>query len=209
MSYVFKYPRPMVTVDAVIFGIDERDMKVLLVRRLKDPFRDMWALPGGFVDQNETLEQAVARELQEETGLTGLKLFPGRPYSEPERDPRGRNIAYSFIGLVMIADGDLQAGDDAGQVLWRPVTDLPELAFDHARICSDGLVRLRELVLTSDVLFSRLPQLCRKDLLFEALAIVFGGPLKEEMVLTHFEMMGFIEPAGAELDGTPLFRITG
>jgi 8-oxo-dGTP diphosphatase len=115
----------MVTVDTVVFGIDEKELQVLLVKRGREPFRDMWALPGGFVDTNETLEEAAVRELHEETGLVVNALYPMKPYSDPERDPRGRNISFAYLSLFLRSEKDVTAGDDAAEVHWYPAKKLP------------------------------------------------------------------------------------
>ncbi len=138
MSFTYKYPRPAVTVDAVVFRNGTSGDEVLLIRRKHPPFEGKWALPGGFVDMDETLEQAVQRELKEETGLEGVPLRQLKAYSAIDRDPRHRTISVAFTGR---AGNNLKpaAGDDAAQVAWFPVKHLPPLAFDHKEIISDAL----------------------------------------------------------------------
>lgn len=128
-SYCYEHPRPAVSVDIVLV----RSGEVLLVRRGGEPYEGMWALPGGFVDEDETLEEAAARELEEETGLKGVELEQLRAFSDPDRDPRGRTISVAFVGHAP-RNQDPHAGDDAAALAWFPLTELPPLAFDHAAI---------------------------------------------------------------------------
>ncbi len=132
--YIYEYPRPAVTVDAVVFHKNNNDWEVLLIKRINAPFEGYWALPGGFVEEEETLEQAVERELFEETSLKGVKLCQLRAFSNPHRDPRGRTIGIAFVGILGKPEANIQANDDAGEVKWFSLDNLPELAFDHSEI---------------------------------------------------------------------------
>lgn len=133
-TYSYPYPRPMVTVDAVVFVPGKSGPEVLLVQRDNPPFRDAWALPGGFLEMDETLEQAVARELEEETGLVDVPLKQFHTFSAVDRDPRGRTITTAFLAQLESAPTSIQAGSDAAQVAWHAMKFLPELAFDHREI---------------------------------------------------------------------------
>lgn len=143
MKYCYDYPRPAVTVDAAIFAPYKNDIYVLLVERKYDPYSGFFALPGGFVEENETLEMAVERELKEETSLTlsGLKQF--KAYSTPNRDPRGRTISVVFT-LQLDSLPEAFAGDDAASLKWFSVKQLPKLAFDHNVILDEILKNLFE-----------------------------------------------------------------
>ena len=143
MSYTYDYPRPMVTVDAAVFRKTERGMEVLLIKRGNYPYEGMWALPGGFVDMEETLEEAVVRELQEETGLSGIQLKQLHAFSEIHRDPRGRNISINFYGIADSKNTDVKGGDDAADARWFPVDQLPELAFDHIKVVEMALKKIQ------------------------------------------------------------------
>lgn len=143
MPHTYPYPRPAVTVDAVLLSRDTQPTQVLLIQRKKAPFQHQWAFPGGFVDENEDPNDAVARELEEETGLTGLTFRQAGFYGRPERDPRGHTISLTFLALAHPAALTPRAADDAKAVQWFPVDDLPALAFDHAQILADTLL-LRE-----------------------------------------------------------------
>ena len=104
MPFTYEYPRPALTVDCVVFGLDEQDLKVLLIERDLEPFKGKWALPGGFVRMDEDLEQAARRELREETGLEGVFLEQLYTFGDPGRDPRGRVVSVAYYALVNLAD---------------------------------------------------------------------------------------------------------
>jgi len=135
-QYTYAYPRPAVTTDAII--LKKETAELLLIRRAKDPFKNKWALPGGFIEMDEVLETACRRELQEETGLTVDKLEQFRVYDAVDRDPRGRTLSVIFYGFVE-KDAEVKGGDDAAEAAWFKMENLPELAFDHAEIILDFL----------------------------------------------------------------------
>lgn len=142
-KYTYEWPRPMVTVDAVVFAISASRTEVLLVERKNEPFKGLWAVPGGFVEMDEELEDAVARELAEETGLTGVRLEQLRTFGKCGRDPRGRQISVAFTGTVTEGKDRVRAGDDAAKAKWFNVQNLPaEMAFDHEEMVRTGIERL-------------------------------------------------------------------
>lgn len=142
MSYTYEYPRPAVTVDAAIFRYNENVLEVLLIERGNYPFEGMWALPGGFLDMDETLEQGVIRELEEETGLKSIELKQLHAYSAIGRDPRGRTVTITFYGMVKFSYSKVQAGDDARNAEWFPVNKIDKLAFDHQEMIEMALKKL-------------------------------------------------------------------
>jgi 8-oxo-dGTP diphosphatase len=137
------YPRFAVTCDAAVFSAREGRLTVLLIRRGKPPFKGDWAFPGGFVEIDEDLPDAAARELAEETGLEGLTLEQFHTFGRPGRDPRSRTVTVAYIGLLPTCERELRASDDAAEAAWFPAHDPPALAFDHNRILARALTDLR------------------------------------------------------------------
>jgi len=131
------------TVDAVVFGYDSGNISVLLVKRKYEPFKDGWALPGGFVLENENLEQAVQRELSEETGVRINYLEQLYSFGDLGRDPRGRVISVAYFGLVKPNAFNLAASTDAKKAEWFDIKKLPKLAFDHKKILKIAIERLQ------------------------------------------------------------------
>lgn len=130
VPFTYEYPRPALTVDVMVVTT-EAIPHILLIRRRDEPFADRWALPGGFVDENEPLEQASRRELQEEAGIMVNELRQWRTVGDPGRDPRGWTVSVIYLALVPTQMLPIKAGDDASDVSWFPLTRLPNLAFDH------------------------------------------------------------------------------
>ncbi len=144
MSYTYKYPRPALTVDVVLFKKVNGEWKILLVQRKHPPYKHMWALPGGFVNMDETLEDAAVRELKEETNIDANNLNQLKAYSTLNRDPRFRTVSMVFIGLL----DDMQqplAGDDARKADWFLMNKLPPLAFDHNTIVKDAFEAIKNM----------------------------------------------------------------
>lgn len=142
-KYVYDWPRPMVTVDTVVFALDRGTAKVLLIKRGKEPFKGCWSLPGGFVAMDEELEAAAARELAEETSLAGIKLRQLRVFGKCGRDPRGRNISVVFTGIAE-ETARVKAGDDAAKAKWFDVSKLPSnMGFDHKDVVAAAMGRLK------------------------------------------------------------------
>ena len=141
--YTYEHPRPMLTVDVVAITIQSEQLYVLLIQRKQEPFHGSWALPGGFVDLDESLDKAAARELAEETGLVGITLKQLHTYGDPQRDPRGRVISVAYFAFIPAGMSlNLRGGSDASLARWFPTTELPELAFDHRKIIDKALSRL-------------------------------------------------------------------
>ena len=143
--YVYAWPRPMVTVDALIYKKYRGKVQVLLIERGNNPYKGMWAIPGGFVDMDEDLVDAAKRELEEETGLKGIELEQMHTFGKPGRDPRGRNITICFIGELKKTNVRAKAGDDASKAKWFDIKKLPEnLAFDHEEVLKFAAAELKE-----------------------------------------------------------------
>lgn len=157
MSYTYEYPRPALTVDCVVFGLDEEDLKVLLIQRGLEPFKGRWALPGGFVQMEESLEDAARRELAEEAGMRPGLLEQLYTFGDPGRDPRGRVVSVAYFALVKLTDHKVQAATDASEAAWFSVWDMPKLAFDHAEVVATALQRLKGKVRYQPIGFELLP----------------------------------------------------
>ena len=155
VTYV--HPRAALTVDCVVFGLDEGGLKVLLIERALEPFAGRWALPGGFVRVDETLEDAARRELAEETGLTRVFLEQLYTFGALDRDPRERVVTVAWYALVRLGDHRVQAATDARDAAWFAVDALPRLAFDHAAITEQALRRLQAKVRYQPIGFELLP----------------------------------------------------
>jgi 8-oxo-dGTP diphosphatase len=153
MSKIF-----MLTIDCVVFGLDEKELKVLLIERNLEPFKGQWALPGGFVRDGESLEDTALRELKEETGLDEVYLEQLYTFGAVDRDPRGRVITVAYYALVNLRDHSINATTDASSAAWFAVDDLPRLPFDHQQIFDAALKRLKAKVRYEPIGFELLPE---------------------------------------------------
>lgn len=140
--YSYEYPRPALTADAMVLTFNGRTLEILLIQRGIEPYKGSWALPGGFMQMDETIEQCTARELEEETSLKNVYLQQFGCFSTVDRDPRGRVVTVASYALVR--KSDVKGGDDAMDARWFEIGNLPKLAFDHHIIIEKGLERLRE-----------------------------------------------------------------
>ncbi|MDD9935053.1 MAG: NUDIX domain-containing protein [Myxococcales bacterium] len=158
MPYSYEYPRAALTVDCVVFGLDDEELKIMLIQRGQPPFEGSWALPGGFVHLEETLEEAARRELEEETGLHKVFLEQLYTFGAVDRDPRERVVSVAYYALVKLSDHKVQAATDARDAAWFGVHDVPTLAFDHAEILQMALDRLRGKLRYQPIGFELLPK---------------------------------------------------
>ena len=156
LKYCYKYPHPAVATDWVIFGFDGVSIKVLLIQRGIEPYKDHWALPGGFVGIDESAEECARRELQEETGLIGVSVEQLHAFSDVNRDPRERVISIAYYALVKLSE--VRGGDDASEAQWFSYDDVPSLAFQHDRILRMALRHLRDRICFEPVGFDLLPE---------------------------------------------------
>lgn len=147
-QYVYKYPHPALTTDAVLFGFDGSSLNVLLVERGLEPYKGKWALPGGFLnpDFRETAEECVRRELKEETNADVSHLEQFHTFSAVDRDPRERVVTIAYFALVRMSDYEVIGGDDAVRAKWFPIKEIPALAFDHDQILRVAQERLRRSI---------------------------------------------------------------
>lgn len=156
-TYTYDYPHPAVTTDCVIFGYDNKEgLSVLLVERGLDPFKGCWAFPGGFMKIDEDAETGARRELKEETGLETVHIEQFGCFTDVNRDPRERVITIAYFALVRKTD--VRGGDDAAQARWFPISQIPELAFDHADMLRIALCKLKEKMHFEPVGFELLPE---------------------------------------------------
>lgn len=157
MSYKYKYARPALTVDCVVFGLDDEELKILLIQRDLEPFEGQWALPGGFVHVGESVDDAARRELTEETGLKRVFLEQLYTFGQPDRDPREHVVTVAYYALVRLTDHRVNAATDARNAAWFAIDDAPKLAFDHQAILKTAHERLRTKVRYQPIGFELLP----------------------------------------------------
>jgi 8-oxo-dGTP diphosphatase len=185
---------PSLTVDLVIFTVRENSLQVLLIQRRNEPYAGMWALPGGFVELEESLEDAALRELEEETGLRDVYLEQLYTYGNPSRDPRGRVVTVAYFALIP-ANAIIRAegGDDATRASWFPADDLPPLAFDHAEIISYATRRLRYKLEYTAAGFELLPEEFTLSELQQTYEIILGEELDKRNFRRRILQAGIIE----------------
>src|SRR6059036_634231 len=157
MTHTYQYPRAALTVDCVVFGYDEGELKVLLIERGLEPFKGRWALPGGFVRVDETLDEAARRELAEEAGVKNVFLEQLYTFGAVDRDPRERVVSVAYYALVKLADFNTKAATDAADARWFPISKVPKLAFDHTDIFATAVARLKSKVRYQPIGFELLP----------------------------------------------------
>jgi 8-oxo-dGTP diphosphatase len=225
VPYTYPYPRPAVTADVVAFAMRADDLAVLLIRRKDEPFKGAWALPGGFVDENESLERAAARELYEETGLTGLRMEQLGAFGDPGRDPRGHTVTVAYVSFLM-TEKKITAGDDATAAEWKSfraltledaqVRSVPppplrrgrvktaspklpsvRLAFDHAKIITKAYRRLWKHLddPVRDTAFDLVPPRFTLSQLKRICEVILGRPVTPAMLRKHFVDRGLAVPA--------------
>ena len=188
----------LVTVDLAIFGISRGGLEILLVKRGEAPFLGAWALPGGFVRPNETLEEAARRELTEETGVSDIYLEQLFTFGDPGRDPRARVITVSYFALIANHERPLHATGDAAEAAWHDAFDPPALAFDHAKILDYAIARLRSKLEYTTVGFQLLP----KEFTLSELQRVYEAILRKPLDKRNFRKkvlaLEILEPAAGQ-----------
>jgi len=200
MPYTYDYPRPALTVDCVVFGLDEsQQLKVLLIQRSNEPFAGYWALPGGFVDMDESLETAALRELEEETGVRDLFIEQLYTFGAPGRDPRGRVVSVAYYALVNLSEHPVQAASDARAAKWFVLGQLPKLAFDHQDILRAAEKRLQAKVRYQPIGFELLPEVFTLTQLQQLYETVLGlDKLNKRNFRTRILKMGVLEEIGKQ-----------
>ncbi|MDX2255392.1 MAG: NUDIX domain-containing protein [Pseudanabaenaceae cyanobacterium bins.39] len=155
----YPYPRPALTVDCIVFGLDaELELKIMLIQRDIPPFQGQWAIPGGFVRIDETLEQAALRELQEETGIHDVFLEQLYTFGDLGRDPRDRTVTVAYYALINLVEQEIKAATDAREAKWFSISQIPQLAFDHDQILQIAIARLRSKIRYEPIGFELLPK---------------------------------------------------
>lgn len=192
--YSYRHPHPAVAVDMVIWSYSEEVLHVLLVLRGGEPFKGKWALPGGFLRISEDLEEAAKRELQEETGVTGVPLFQIGAFGRTDRDPRERVISVAHGAIVKADEVRLSAGTDAAEARWWEIDKLPSLAFDHSEIIGSGRAHLIETVRHTDAVFRFLPPEFTLTELQRVYEAVYGEVLDKRNFRKWIDQMDLVKP---------------
>lgn len=193
-TYTYDYPRPMVTVDVVVFSIIDDDLKVLLVRRGAEPHKGQWAIPGGFVGMDEGLDDAARRELAEETNVSDIWLEQLYTFGRPDRDPRGRVISVAYYALISAKSRELAAATDSDEVGWFSVYGPPPLAFDHQEVIEYALTRLRWKLDYTSVGFQLLPTKFTLSDLQKMYEVILGKELDKRNFRKKILSMNILEP---------------
>lgn len=175
--FTYRYPHPAVTTDIVVFTIQTGQLKLLLIRRGREPYAGRWALPGGFVEMDEDLDTSARRELEEETGVSGVYLEQLYTFGRPDRDPRERVITVAYYALIPADQVHLQAASDAEAVGWFAFEELPPLAFDHEQIVAMAHQRLVAKLDYSTIAFQFLPREFTLSELQSVYEIIHRAPL--------------------------------
>jgi len=189
-----KYAKPSVTADIIIFTIKRSELKVLLIKRKAWPFKNLWAIPGGFVGINEPLDEAAERELMEETGLKDVYLEQLYTFGEPKRDPRTRVITVAYYALISSDNMRLKATTDASDVRWFSIDEIPKLAFDHNQILDYALQRIRNKIEYTDIAFQLLPEKFTLTELQGVYEVILGKKLDKRNFRKKVKEIGIIMP---------------
>jgi len=196
MSYTYEYPHPAVTVDVVVFTVENDDLKVLFIQRDQEPFKGQWAFPGGFVDIDERLSDAAKRELKEETGVSVNFLEQFYTFGRPDRDPRERIITVAYYALIPSDQLALVAGDDARDAQLFSTNELPPLAGDHGNIFRVAKQRVTERLNDADFAFRMLPETFTMYELRRVYELFLGETLDKRNFIKKMNALDQIEETG-------------
>jgi 8-oxo-dGTP diphosphatase len=202
-GFRYDYPRPAVTVDTVVFGYQEGELSLLLIERGLSPYKGAWALPGGFVHLDETLDAAAKRELAEEAGVHDVYLEQLYTFGRVDRDPRERVLSVAYFALVKPAQHALKATTDATNAKWFPVSHLPKVAFDHAEIIDVAVRRLRMKVRYEPIGFELLPlhfTLTQLQTMYET---ILGHELDRRNFRKKFQALEVLHKTKVKLENVP------
>jgi 8-oxo-dGTP diphosphatase len=196
------YARPSVTIDTVIFTVKDGDLKILLVRKGINPFKGKWAIPGGFIKMDESLDDAARRELEEETGVKDVYLEQLYTFGDVGRDPRGRVLTVAYMALINSEEIKLRASTDTIDVKWFGIKNLPELCFDHKNILEYALKRLKWKFEYTPVGFSLLSEKFKLSELLRLYEIVFDKVFDKRNFNKKIHSLNILKEVGLET-GTP------
>ena len=196
MAYTYEHPHPAVTTDVVIFTIRQDELKVLLIKRALAPFEGTWALPGGFVNPDESLEDGARRELEEETGVSGVYLEQLYTFGAPDRDPRERVITVAYYALIPTDSVEIRAASDAEGVSWFGLHELPKLAFDHRDILEMAHRRLVDKLDYSTIAFQFMPKSFTLTELQHVYETILGEPLDKRNFRKRILGLGLVSETG-------------
>jgi 8-oxo-dGTP diphosphatase len=189
-----RYERPSVTVDVVILTVRAGKLEVLLIKRKRWPFEGMWAIPGGFVTPDESLEDAAKRELEEETGVRDVYLEQLYTFGDPGRDPRTRVITVVYYALIRTEQLHIRAADDAADAEWFSLYALPPLAFDHRKILDYTVQRLRGKLEYTTIGFQLLGTTFTLSELQDVYEAILNRPLDKRNFRKKIQQTGILEP---------------
>ncbi len=198
MAYTYDYPHPAVTVDIVIFTIDDDDLKVLLIQRGIEPYEGMWALPGGFVAIDESLRRAAWRELKEETGVHAAFLEQLGAFGHPDRDPRERVITVAYYALIPADRLELKASTDAREARLFSMSDLPELVFDHAKILRRAHEKVQAKIDEPIIALQLVPEAFTLSDLQRVHERILGTPLDKRNFRKKVMALDLLTPTGEQ-----------
>ncbi len=196
--YSYSHPHPAVSTDVVIFTIQEEELRILLIKRATEPYRDTWALPGGFVEIDEDLEHAAQRELAEETGITGVYLEQLCTFGQPNRDPRERVITVAYYAMAPANHTAVSPASDAKDAGWFSWDTLPTLAFDHDEIIKMAMKRLTSKINYSSLALQFMPEMFTLRELQRVYEIILGEPLDKRNFRKKILAEGFIIDTGKQ-----------
>jgi 8-oxo-dGTP diphosphatase len=198
MPFTYRYPHPAVTTDIVIFTIRQDELKVLLIKRALPPHKNQWALPGGFIKMEEGLEEGARRELEEETGVTGVYLEQLYTFGRPDRDPRERVITVAYYALIPSDELEPKAASDAENVSWFGLKELPDLAFDHKEILKMAHERLIAKLDYSTIAFQLMPTQFTLSELQQVYEVILGEPIDKRNFRKRILSLNLIKETGKE-----------
>lgn len=190
-----------ISVDSVVFGYSDGELKVALIERKKEPFKGEWAIPGGFMEGSETVEETARRELNEETGIKDAYLEQFHVFNQPGRDPRGPTVTIALFALINPGGCHLIASEDASKAKWWPAYKLPPLAFDHEEIYGKALTALRAAFKTKPLAFELLPKQFTLTHLQDIFEQVFNIELDKRNFRKKIAKMDFIRESGHKTTG--------